>query len=89
MSATAEKVAFLRASLARAEGWARTPLGHGGADACLDGGIQRGALHEVFPAAAGDAAAAAGFAVALAARVAARARVLWRRTDFAALEHGE
>jgi protein ImuA len=64
-------------------------LGHPAADACLQGGILRGALHEVFPAGGGDEASACGFATALAARVAAGARVLWLRTDFAALEHGE
>ncbi|HEX4077957.1 MAG TPA: hypothetical protein VHX61_03665 [Rhizomicrobium sp.] len=94
MNADTNKIAFLRRSLARAglegeEEQARVALGHAAADACLHGGILRGALHEVFPAGAGDEAAACGFAVAQAARVAAGARVLWLRTDFAALEHGE
>jgi protein ImuA len=92
MNAAAEKIAFLRASLARVDGLeshARVPLGHPTADACLRGGIQKGALHEIYPAAAGDEAAASGFAVALAVRVAAKKRVLWLRPDFAALEGGE
>lgn len=91
MSAAAEKIAFLRASLipAEPEGQARLVLGHRAADACLQGGILKGALHEVFPAAPGQEAAAAGFAAALVARVAADKRVLWLRPDFAALEHGE
>ncbi len=89
-----ERIAFLRASLAgrgleAAEGGARVPLGHPAVDACLRGGILQGALHEIFPAAAGDATAACGFAVLLAGCVAPKRRVLWLRPDFAALEHGE
>jgi protein ImuA len=94
MRAGAKKLAFLKDSLARAGlerpgSHARVALGHKAADACLKGGIARGALHEVFPAAAGDEAAATGFATALCARVAARKRVLWLAHDFAALEHGD
>ncbi|HWE05148.1 MAG TPA: hypothetical protein VG274_00470, partial [Rhizomicrobium sp.] len=92
MSAATEKIAFLRASLAKVDGLeahARVPLGHPAADACLRGGIQKGALHEIYPTAAGNEAAASGFAVALAVRVAAKKRVLWLRPDFAALEGGE
>jgi protein ImuA len=94
MNAAAEKIAFLRGSLARAglEGThaqARVALGHGGADICLRGGLLKGTLHEVFPAVAGDEAVAAGFVVALAARAAEGRRILWLRPDFAALEHGE
>jgi protein ImuA len=92
MSAATEKIAFLRASLARVDGLeahARVSLGHPAVDACLRGGIQKGALHEIYPAAAGDEAVASGFAVALAVRVAAKKRVLWLRPDFVALEAGE
>lgn len=93
MSVAAEKIAVLRTSLARtglgAQAPARVALGHAKADSCLLGGILKGALHEVFPAAAGDEAAAAGFAVALAARAAEQKRMLWLRPDFSALEHGE
>ena len=87
----AEKIAVLRASLARPgleEAFARVPLGHSAADLCLKGGLQRGALHEVF-AGIGHEAAATGFAAGLAARVAAGKRLLWIRQDFSALEFGE
>ncbi|MBC8035960.1 MAG: DNA repair protein [Rhizobiales bacterium] len=87
----AEKIAALRASLAgpgSEERFARIPLGHGAADLCLKGGLERGALHEVF-AATGHEAAATGFAAGLAARVAGSKRLLWIRQDFSALEFGE
>ena len=51
----------------------RIPLGHEAADACLKGGIQRGALHEVFAVEPGCEGAATGFAMALAMRTAQRA----------------
>jgi protein ImuA len=94
MNAAAEKIAFLRGSLARAgledaSTQTRLALGHRPADACLHGGLLKGALHEVFPAVAGDEAAAAGFVAALGARAAKSKRILWLRPDFAALEHGE
>jgi protein ImuA len=94
MCAAAEKLGFLKDSLARAglkrpDSHGRVALGHAAVDACLKGGIGRDALHEFFPAAAGDEAAATGFAAGLAARVAAKKRVLWLTQDFAALEHGE
>lgn len=90
----AEKVANLRGALARIgllgeQGQARMALGHASADACLLGGILQGVLHEVFPAAAGDETAGAGFALTLAARAAEKKRMLWLRPDFSALEHGE
>jgi protein ImuA len=89
----AEKIADLRASLARAgldlpEKHARIPLGHEPADACLKGGLVRGACHEVF-AYAGHEASATGFAAGLAARAASGKPVLWIRQDYAALEFGE
>jgi protein ImuA len=94
MRAGAEKLVFLKDSLARAgleraESHDRVALGHPVADACLRSGIGRGALHEIFPAAPGDEAAASGFAAALSTRAAGKKRVLWLATDFAALEHGE
>src|SRR5437763_8353595 len=94
MRADAEKLAFLKTSLARAglerpENHGRVALGHRAADACLKGGIGRGALHEIFPIEAGDEAAATGFVTTLAAHIAAKRRVLWIAQDFAALEHGE
>jgi protein ImuA len=94
MRAGAEKLAFLKGSLARAgleraENCGRVVLGHPAADTCLKGGIARGALHEIFSAGPGDEAAATGFATVFAARVAGKKRVLWIAHDFAALEHGE
>lgn len=85
------KIGALRASLARSgleEASIRVPLGHAAADLCLKGGLERGMLHEVF-AAIGHEAAATGFTAGLAARVAARKRLLWIRQDFSALEFGE
>lgn len=87
----AEKIAALRASLARPgleETSSRIPLGHRDADLCLKGGLQRGALHEVFTA-TGHESAATGFTAGLAARVASGKHLLWIRQDFSALEFGE
>lgn len=94
MHAHAEKLAFLKDALARTglerpENHARVALGHPAADASLKGGIARGTLHEIFPAAAGNEVTAAGFAAALASCVAARKHVLWLLPDFVALEQGE
>src|ERR1700743_2178325 len=100
MRDTAEKIAPLRATLA-AQGLetlvtnARVPMGFAPADAVLKGGLQRGALHEVYAAtgsetsapafAAGHPACAAG----LAARVASARKILWIRQDYSAMEFGE
>jgi protein ImuA len=69
------------------------PLGHAGADRVLGGGLRRGAVHEVRPAAAGDAAAATGFALACAARFSRAGGLprpwLWVRQDLAGRETGE
>ena len=69
------------------------PLGHAGADRLLGGGLRRGAVHEVRPAAAGDAAAATGFALACAARFSRAGGLprpwLWVRQDLAGRETGE
>ena len=87
MSAAREKIAFLRATLAKpGPPEIRVPLGHPGADSCLNGGLKRGALHEIFTLASHEVAAA-GFVAALAARLGGP--VLWIRQDYAALEHGE
>lgn len=86
---TPESLARLRATLSKApREETRVPLGHAAADACLKGGLTRGALHEVF-AEAGHEGAATGFAVGLVARLAAKKPVLWIRQDFSALEFGE
>jgi protein ImuA len=66
----------------------RTSLGHSQADLCLKGGLQHGALHEVF-AVIGHETAATGFVAGLATRVAADKHLLWIRQDFSALEFGE
>lgn len=66
----------------------RILLGHGPADACLRGGLKRGALHEVF-AVPGHEGAATGFAAGLAALVCANKPLLWIRQDYSALEFGE
>jgi protein ImuA len=88
----AEKIESLRAALARPAKFepARIyqPLGPVEVDACLSGGLARGALHEVF-AKAGHEATATGFAAGLAARVAKGKPILWIRQDFAGLEFGE
>ena len=87
----AEKLAALRASLVK-PGFEETPnrisLGHRAADICLKGGLERGALHEVF-ALIGHEAAATGFTAGLATRVADTKHLLWIRQDFSALEFGE
>jgi protein ImuA len=65
----------------------RAALGHAEADAVLQGGLARGALHEVF-AEGRHSAAAAGFIAGLAQRVGADRPLLWVRQDFAAAECG-
>jgi protein ImuA len=62
-------------------------LGHDAIDEKLNGGLTRGALHEVFAASA-DAASATGFALALALRVAGEHPILWVRQDFSGVETG-
>jgi protein ImuA len=62
-------------------------------DRMLQGGLCRGALHEIVPARAGDAAAASGFTLALAARFAAKVNqtqstIIWIVEDYAGLENG-
>src|SRR5262245_36332186 len=93
MGDPAARIAFLRASLAKAgleplEKHARVPLGCSSADLALKGGLQPGVLHEIF-ADAGDEPAATGFAMTLARRLCGRKYLLWIRLDFSALEHGE
>jgi protein ImuA len=67
----------------------RIPLGHAGVDACLKGGLLKGALHEVFAGDAGAEAAASAFAMALGFRAGEAKTLLWIRQDFSALEFGE
>jgi protein ImuA len=58
-------------------------------DASLGGGLQRGALHEVFARQIMDEPSAASFAVTLALRAAGERPVVWVRQDFVGLEMGE
>jgi protein ImuA len=93
MPASPQTIAQLRATLSKAtldapEKQARIPLGFAEADGALNGGLARGALHEVFSA-GGHEATATGFAAGLAARVANGKPILWIRQDFAGLEFGE
>ena len=93
-----ERLAFLRQKIAGANGppFARLSIGGLAArslDRMLRGGLREGALHEIAPGGAGDGAAACGFALALAARLRARApagrsAIIWVVEDFASLEGG-
>jgi protein ImuA len=65
----------------------KMPLGHAGADKALNGGIQRGALHEIY-ARERDAVSASAFAAMLARRVATNTTLLWVRQDFTAGQCG-
>jgi protein ImuA len=92
MSETALKLAVLRAALDHPQAGETKPcmpLGHGPADACLKGGLRPGTLHEVYASEPGHEAAATGFALTLALRMASARWLLWVRQDFAALEEGE
>ncbi|RTL55252.1 MAG: DNA repair protein [Bradyrhizobiaceae bacterium] len=66
----------------------RVALGHGDADAMLQGGLLRGAMHEVFAPEGRHSAAAAGFAAGLAHRVSKQHPLLWVRQDFIGTECG-
>jgi len=93
----AETLARLRSEIGRLEGDVaqfggedgppRVELGHREADATLQGGLLRGALHEVFAGGA-QAATATGFIAALAWRVAVQRPLLWVRQDFSERENG-
>jgi protein ImuA len=58
-------------------------------DATLDGGLARGALHEIFAAEISHEPSAAAFAIALALRASAGKPLVWVRQDFVGLEMGE
>src|SRR5262245_24635544 len=64
------------------------PLGIDAIDAVLDGGLAGGALHEMAPVTHLHLGAAAGFAVALAARTDTKKSVLWIQPGFAGVEGG-
>ncbi len=97
LAAGSATLSRLREAVAKIEGSDLSPLETGGRvlplgaeviDAALGGGLALGALHELAPAAALHLGAAAGFALALAARAAARKHVLWIQPDFAGTEAG-
>jgi protein ImuA len=87
-----EKIESLRAAIAKPAklepARMAQPLGYAEVDACLSGGLARGALHEVF-AQIGHEASATGFAAGLAARPAHGKPKLRIRQDLSALEFGE
>src|ERR1700712_110053 len=86
-------LAHLRGSIERIETHAdtyapdRVALGHAEADAALQGGLARGALHEVF-CEGRQSAAATGFVAGLARRISAERPLLWIRQDFAERGNG-
>ena len=67
----------------------RVATGHGAIDTVLGGGLKRGAIHEVMPAATRDLTAATGFALGLIARMAEGRDWLWIGEDKARLEAGQ
>lgn len=92
MSARTSTLASLRGTIGRLEGeaggLARVALGHAEADAMLQGGLMRGALHEVFAEGGRHGAAATGFVAGLAHRLAGRRPLVWVRQDFTEIESG-
>lgn len=67
----------------------KIPLGHAAADEALQGGIIRGALHEVY-ASERDGVSASAFAAMLALRILRESSyILWVRQDFTAQQCGE
>ncbi len=92
MSARMSTLAALRGAIDRLEGDAdvlsRVALGHAGADAMLQGGLVRGAVHEVFAEAGRHGTAATGFVAGLAHRVAKQRPLVWVRQDFLDIESG-
>jgi len=90
--ARAQTLVTLRGAITRFEAPAaasvvRCRLGHAAADEVLNGGLRRGALHEVFAEGRHNPAATA-FVAGLAARTAMRRTQLWVRQDFIAREQG-
>jgi protein ImuA len=71
-------------------GEARLGLGVASLDRALGGGLAKGALHEIGPAAPRDGGAATGFAIALAVLALREGgQAIWIRSDFIAAEAGE
>jgi len=92
MNARTSTLAALRGTIDRLEGdvdgLSRVALGHAGADTMLQGGLVRGALHEVFADSGRHGAAATGFIAGLAHRVARQRPLVWVRQDFLDIESG-
>lgn len=101
MSATRQKILALRQSLAEIEkAEPRTPrarhhserfvsIDDGAIDAAIGGGLKRAALHEIVAERQADAAAARGFAAALALRAAASPPIVWASHDETLYEIGQ
>jgi protein ImuA len=66
----------------------RIAIGHHEADAALQGGLAKGAVHEVFAEGGRHSAAATGFIAGLTSRVSARQPLVWVRQDFCEIESG-
>jgi protein ImuA len=92
-TARTNTLASLRGSIERLEahGAAYAPnkvtLGHADVDATLQGGLVKGAVHEVF-AEGHQSAAATGFIAGLAGRLSSRRPLVWVRQDFTEIESG-
>ena len=91
-SARTSTLASLRGSIERLEQGAahdlnKVALGHMAADATLQGGLARAAVHEVF-AEGHQGATATGFVAGLAGRVSPRRPLVWVRQDFSEIETG-
>jgi protein ImuA len=65
----------------------KAALGHADADATLQGGLARAAVHEVFSK-GHQSAAATGFIAGLAGRLTPRRPLVWVRQDFSEIESG-
>ncbi len=89
-----DTLARLRGSIERIEGHEdttrldRVALGHAEADSTLQGGLIRGALHEVFALETQQVGAATGFVAGMAQRLGRAKPLLWIRQDFVAREGG-
>lgn len=93
LPAASEQLSQLRRAIGQAETFSEDPpsraLGVEAIDAALGGGLQGATLHEVSAAAPVHLGAAAGFALALAARARdPHKQTLWISTDFGNLETG-
>ncbi len=66
----------------------RLALGAAAPDRALQGGLEKGCLHEIMPSGLFHLGASIGFALGLAARHGRPGDILWVQQDFAALEGG-